>query len=128
MWSCSVEPVKPSRQVGVARFGRGVGDAVGPSAQNGLYEPLAFAVSLRGVAPGEDMADCEKAQGLGAASGAISAAIVGLDTLSLDTLSPQLAQGAQQKTSGGLLAFVLQHLDIGQPVRIFDGEMYEVSA
>jgi hypothetical protein len=27
VWSCSVEPVKPSRQVGVARFGRGVADA-----------------------------------------------------------------------------------------------------
>ena len=74
------------------------------------------------------MADCEKAQGLGAVSGAISAAIVGRDTLSLHTLSPQRAKGAQQKTGGGLLAFVLQHLGIDQPVRIIDGEMYEVSA
>ena len=74
------------------------------------------------------MGDCEKAQGLGGASGAINAAIVGLDTLSLNTLSPEPAQGAQQRAGGGVLAFVLQHLDIGQPVRIIDGDMYEVSA
>ena len=43
------------------RFGRGVGEAVGPFAQKSLDEALGFAVGLGCVGPGEDVADVEKA-------------------------------------------------------------------
>ena len=56
------------------------------------------------------------------------AAIVRHDPFHRDALRAEPAQGAQQETCGGLLAFVLEHLDIGQPGRVIDGDMDEVPA
>ena len=61
MWSCTVEPIKPPREVSVAGAGTDIYRAVGRFALEGLAEPLGLAIGLRGVGTGADVADAARA-------------------------------------------------------------------
>ena len=85
-----------------------MGKAADPFAQQCLDEALCFAVGLRGAGPGEDVADVEKAQDIGAAARAAGAADIGHHPFGADTPSADPAQSLQQDAGSAQAVTIIQ--------------------
>lgn len=97
-------------------------EAVGRLSEEGLDEPFGLSLGLWGVGPCEDVADGQQVQGFGETAGTLGAAVIGHHLFGPDALVAKPAQGAQQEAGGGVAALVGQHLDIGQPRGVIDGD------
>lgn len=100
--------------------------AIGPFAQKGLNEPFCLAIGLGRLGPGVDVADGQPPQCLSEWPRTISRTVIGHHPLDGYPLTSEPAQGAQEKPRCGRLALVGQHLDVGQPSGVIDGNMHEI--
>ena len=123
-----VVPGQPSREICGPAGGRGERDGIGPFPEHGLNEALCLAVRLRGVGSGADVPDGEHPQRFAEEPGDVSRAVVGHHSLHADAPLLEPAQRPHEEPGGRPPPLVGQHLDIGKPGRIVDGDMQEVVA
>ena len=60
--------------------------------------------------------------------GAVAGAVVGHHPLDLDPVAAEEGEGAAQEAGGGRAFLVVEHLDVGEPGRVVDGDVHELPA
>src|SRR4051794_6798053 len=102
--------------------------AVGPAAEQGADEALGFAVGLRPVGPGAQVADAEGAARDGVDGGAVGRAVVGDQPLDGDAVAAVERDRAAQEADRGRGLLVAEDLDIGQASAVVDSDVDELPA
>src|SRR5439155_21072356 len=77
---------------------------------------------------GAQVLECECAAGERVHDGAVAGAIIGEHSLDADPVAAKEGDRAAQEASGGLPLLVAEHLDIGEPGRVVDGDVHVLPA
>src|SRR5690606_6802248 len=120
---------RSSELQGGAAFGvAGVGGGPGPLVFEGEVEPLDLAVGLRPVRPRALVLDPGVSRGLAEVLGAVAGAVVGQHPLHGDVVSGEPRQRPCQERRGGVAAFVVADLGVGQARAVVDSDVDVVVA
>ena len=97
MWSVLVVPAEVAGEGAGAVVAGGVGEAVGPFAQQCLDERFGFAVGLRSPRSGVSALDAELGAGVSPGEGAVAVAVVGEHSFDCDPTLGVPADGAAEE-------------------------------
>jgi hypothetical protein len=126
--SAVVVPPEVAGKRSASVLARGVGEAVGPLAQECLDQGLGFAVGLGAVGPGETAAEAVARADEPPGTRAIGARIVGEDALDNDALPAIPGERAGEEGRARPAVFAGQDLRIGQARVVVDRDVEEVPA
>ena len=108
--------------------GMRIGVGVGPLPEGGLDEALGLAVGFWSIGLGETLLEAEGGSGRAHEMRTITRAIVGIETLRLDTVAAEEGEGGVEKSDGTNGGFVWVKLGEGEAGMIIDGNMEELPA
>jgi hypothetical protein len=94
-----------------------------PFLSEGLDEPLGLVVDSGCVGPGADVPQPEDTASLGERLGDVRRPVVAHHPAALDPLAVEPSDGTTEKADHRWLLLVCQHLDVGQPRGVIDGDM-----
>lgn len=106
----------------------GVGEAVGPFAQERLDQRLRFPVRLRPIGTGEAAADAVAGADEPPGAGAVGAGVVGEDARDDDALLAVPGERAGEEGGAGVAVFAREDLRVGEARVVVDGNVEEVPA
>jgi hypothetical protein len=99
-----------------------------PAGEEGADEAFGFAVGLRPVGPGAEVADAELAAGGGVPVRDVGAPIVGQHALDLDPVAGKERDRAVEEGDRGCRFLVREHLGVGEAAVVVDGSVDELPA
>src|SRR5262245_36893049 len=118
--------VQPAAERGGAVSGRGIGHGIRPFTQQGLDEPLGFAIGAGGVGPREAVGEVVSARGGSHQLRAVPIAIVTEHPLGDDAAPPEPLQGAAHERHDRWGALVRQHFRVRQARAIIHADVNEL--
>ena len=128
MGSTSVVPPGPAGEGAGAARARGIGEAVGPAAQQSLDEALRLAVGARRVGPRAQVAEPELLAALPPGARAVGGAVVGHHLLHHEPLRAVPAQRPLEQGERVGPAVARQHLHVSEAGVVVDGDVHVLPA